>query len=51
MSALTPGFIVAHSHRLQDLTDLVVSISKQYPLALGTSESWGSALMTVPQHV
>ncbi|WP_417666287.1 exodeoxyribonuclease V subunit gamma [Pseudidiomarina sp.] len=33
MSALTPGFIVAHSHRLQDLTDLVVSISKQYPLA------------------
>ncbi|CUA85604.1 exodeoxyribonuclease V subunit gamma [Pseudidiomarina woesei] len=32
MSNLTPGFIVAHSHRLQDLTDLVVKLNRQYPL-------------------
>lgn len=32
MRNLTPGFIVAHSHRLQDLTDLVVSLNRQYPL-------------------
>jgi exodeoxyribonuclease V gamma subunit len=32
MRDLTPGFIVAHSHRLQDLTDLVVSLQQQYPL-------------------
>lgn len=39
MSVIAPGFIVAHSHRLQDLTDLVVSISRQYPLPPLASET------------
>lgn len=30
---LTPGFIAAHSHRLEDLTDLTVRLLAQYPLA------------------
>ncbi|MDX1705377.1 exodeoxyribonuclease V subunit gamma [Pseudidiomarina sp.] len=33
MSELTPGFIVAHSHRLEELTDLVVQLTSNYPLA------------------
>ncbi|RUO25442.1 exodeoxyribonuclease V subunit gamma [Aliidiomarina minuta] len=33
MSELTPGFIVAHSHRLEDLTDVAVQLSKNHPLA------------------
>lgn len=32
MSELTPGFIVAHSHRLEELTDLVVRLTRNYPL-------------------
>lgn len=32
MSDLTPGFIVAHSHRLEELTDLVVRLTRNYPL-------------------
>jgi len=32
MSDLTPGFIVAHSHRLEELTDLVVRLTRSYPL-------------------
>lgn len=32
MSELTPGFIVAHSHRLEELTDLVVRLTRSYPL-------------------
>ncbi|WP_169931207.1 exodeoxyribonuclease V subunit gamma [Pseudidiomarina aestuarii] len=32
MSDLTPGFIVAHSHRLEELTDLVVRLTGTYPL-------------------
>ncbi|HET8815867.1 MAG TPA: exodeoxyribonuclease V subunit gamma, partial [Pseudidiomarina sp.] len=32
MSDLTPGFIVAHSHRLEELTDLVVRLTGMYPL-------------------
>lgn len=39
MSQLTPGFIVAHSHRLQDLTDFVVSINRQYPIGALESET------------
>lgn len=39
MPELTPGFIVAHSHRLQDLTDLVVSLNRQYPLPPLASEA------------
>ena len=30
---LTPGFIAAHSHRLEDLTDLAVQLLARYPLA------------------
>lgn len=30
---LTPGFIAAHSHRLEDLTDLTVQLLATYPLA------------------
>lgn len=30
---LTPGFIAAHSHRLEDLTDLTVQLLARYPLA------------------
>ncbi|MDP5460411.1 exodeoxyribonuclease V subunit gamma [Alishewanella sp. SMS8] len=30
---LTPGFIAAHSHRLEALTDLVVQLVAQYPIA------------------
>ena len=29
---LTPGFIAAHSHRLEDLTDLAVQLLATYPL-------------------
>jgi len=29
---LTPGFIVAHSHRLEDLTALTVELLDRYPL-------------------
>lgn len=32
MSQLTPGFVVAHSHRLEDLTDIAVSLMSRYPL-------------------
>ncbi|SFR49538.1 DNA helicase/exodeoxyribonuclease V, gamma subunit [Pseudidiomarina maritima] len=39
MSQLTPGFIVAHSHRLQDLTDLVISINRQYPIGALDNET------------
>ncbi|WP_404409716.1 exodeoxyribonuclease V subunit gamma [Pseudidiomarina marina] len=39
MSQLTPGFIVAHSHRLQDLTDLVVSMNRHYPIGVLDSET------------
>lgn len=30
---LTPGLVVAHSHRLEDLTEVAVSLMQQYPLA------------------
>jgi exodeoxyribonuclease V gamma subunit len=33
MSELTPGFIVAHSHRLEDLTDVAVQLMHSHPLA------------------
>ena len=33
MSELTPGFIVAHGHRLEDLTDVAVTFTQNYPLA------------------
>lgn len=33
MSDLTPGFIVAHGHRLEDLTDVAVTFTQTYPLA------------------
>lgn len=33
MSELTPGFIVAHGHRLEDLTDVAVKFTQNYPLA------------------
>lgn len=39
MSELTPGFIVAHSHRLEDLTDVAVQLSKSHPLAPLQEES------------
>ena len=29
---LTPGLVVAHSHRLEDLTEVAVSLMKLYPL-------------------
>ncbi|MEX1220717.1 MAG: exodeoxyribonuclease V subunit gamma [Idiomarina sp.] len=32
MGQLTPGFIVAHSHKMEALTDLVVKITGDYPL-------------------
>ncbi|MGX5914321.1 exodeoxyribonuclease V subunit gamma [Aliidiomarina sp. Khilg15.8] len=32
MSELTPGFIVAHSHRLEDLTDVAVQLMHSHPL-------------------
>ena len=30
MSELTPGFIVAHGHRLEDLTDVAVKFTQNY---------------------
>jgi exodeoxyribonuclease V gamma subunit len=30
---LTPGFIVAHGHRLEDLTEVAVKFTQNYPLA------------------
>lgn len=33
MSDLVPGFIVAHGHRLEDLTDVAVGFTQNYPLA------------------
>lgn len=33
MDRLTPGFVVAHSHRLEDLTDIAVKLMTTYPLA------------------
>ncbi|MCC5879268.1 MAG: exodeoxyribonuclease V subunit gamma [Idiomarina sp.] len=32
MEPLTPGFIAAHSHRLEDLTDITVNLLARYPL-------------------
>lgn len=32
MQRLTPGFIAAHSHRLEDLTQITVNLMAQYPL-------------------
>ncbi|MGI0153644.1 MULTISPECIES: exodeoxyribonuclease V subunit gamma [Idiomarina] len=32
MSEITPGMIVVHSHRLEELTDLVVGVTQRYPL-------------------
>lgn len=31
--SLTPGFIAAHSHRLEDLTEVAVNLMARYPLA------------------
>src|SRR5690554_4988618 len=39
MNQLMLGFIVAHSHRLQDLTDLVVAIHRRYPLDVFQQEA------------
>lgn len=39
MNQLALGFIVAHSHRLQDLTDLVVAIHQRYPLEVFEQEA------------
>lgn len=39
MSELTPGFIVAHSHRLEELTDLAVELTRNYPLAPLSTET------------
>ncbi|RUO34694.1 exodeoxyribonuclease V subunit gamma [Aliidiomarina soli] len=33
MHSLTPGFIAAHSHRLEDLTEVAVKLMAAYPLA------------------
>lgn len=33
MNTLTPGFIAAHSHRLEDLTDVAVKLMAAYPLS------------------
>jgi exodeoxyribonuclease V gamma subunit len=33
VSELTSGFIVAHGHRLEDLTDVAVKFTQNYPLA------------------
>lgn len=30
--SLTPGFIVAHSHRLEDLTEVAVTFTRRFPL-------------------
>lgn len=38
MSELTAGLIVAHSQRLEDLTDLVVQLTRNYPLPPLTNE-------------
>lgn len=35
---LTSGFIVAHSHKLEDLTELVLALSRRYPLPPLTTE-------------
>ncbi len=39
MSEIKPGMIVVHSHRLEELTALVVSLTKTYPLAPLATES------------
>ncbi len=39
MNQIMLGFIVAHSHRLQDLTDLVVAIHRRYPLDVFQQEA------------
>jgi len=39
MSELVPGLVVAHSHRLEDLTDVAVKFSASYPLPPLTDET------------
>ena len=39
MAEQAPGFIVAHSHRLEDLTDIAVSFIERFPLAPLEQES------------
>lgn len=43
-TALTPGFMIVHGNRLDDLRDLAVSWMRRYPLApLESERVWCTA--------